>query len=255
VKLCAQRKKIALEAVMEIFIGTSGWSNPTWNPSGLVWYQKHSRLNALELAMPFYHLPTEDQVKEWAHDGHQLLWSIRVNKAVTHLFCFNEIAKEKFLTFRELFLPLDNLVSHYVFQLPPHMHPSNRNIIEDFFRFTNLGSRFALEWHNPKWFTEDNIEWAKKLGLTIASIDSPSLPREIINVGGVVYLRLNGRSDWFLHHYSRRELATIVDNIRKTDCSRVIAFLNNDSCQLKNARALLNIFKKPQKRSTSEQNL
>jgi uncharacterized protein YecE (DUF72 family) len=228
---------------MQILVGTSGWSNPIWNPNGLLWYQKNSRLNAIELSMPFYQLPTKEQVTTWALEGRSLTWTIKVNRAITHFFRFNDIAREKFLQFRELFAPLDGLVSHYLFQLPPNAHPSHRENIEAFFHFTGLRERFALEWRNPKWFVPEHIEWAQNLGLTVVSADSPSVPRDIINTNGVVYLRLHGRSDWFEHHYSRKELGHIAEQVQRTGCKRVIAFLNNDSSQLKNARALFNIFK------------
>lgn len=193
--------------------------------------------------MPFYQLPSVEQVKIWAQEGKGLTWSVKVNRSITHFFRFNEVAWEQLLQFRDLFSPLDNAVAHYLFQLPPNAHPSMRESIENFFHRTKLGPRFALEWRNPKWFAPEHIEWAQNLGITVVSADSPAVPRDIINTNGIVYLRLHGRSDWFEHHYSRKELGHIAEAVIKTGCKRVIAFLNNDSSQLKNARALYNIFK------------
>lgn len=227
---------------MEIFVGTSGWSNPLWNPNGLSWYTENSGLNAVELNMSFYQLPTVEQVESWAQEGKSLSWSVKINRSVTHFFRFNEIAFERFLEFKELFKALDKNISHYLFQLPPDAHPSYKKDIENFFAKTGLGARFALEWRNPRWFTKDHLTWAKDLGLTIVSADSPQVPREIINTNGIVYLRLHGRSDWFTHHYSRKELERIVEATRQSGCSKVLAFLNNDSSQLKNARALFQAF-------------
>lgn len=226
---------------MNIFVGTSGWSNPIWNPNGLLWYQKYSRLNAIELNMSFYQLPNKLQVKQWAQEGNSLLWAVKVNRSITHFFRFNHLAQEKFSEFLELFAPLDKLISHYVFQLPPNAHPAMRGDIEKFFHHFGLKSRFALEWRNHKWFLQEHIDWAKRLGITIVSADSPLVPREIISTNKTVYLRLHGRSDWFLHHYSRKELTQIASAIRKTNCEKVFAFLDNDSSQLKNARTFLAI--------------
>ena len=228
---------------MEIFLGTCGWSNPIWNPNGLSWYQEHSRLNAIELNMSFYQLPTADQIEIWTKEAKGLLWSIKVNRSVTHFFRFNDMARKKFTEFRTLFAPLDKNISHYLFQLPPNAHPSMRDEVEDFFYFTGLKERFALEWRNPKWFVKEHIDWAKRLGLTVVSADSPHIPREIINTSGTVFLQLYGRSDWFEHHYSRKELTHIAEMVQKSHCHRMVAFLNNDSSQLKNARALMSIFK------------
>lgn len=227
---------------MEIVVGTSGWSNPIWNPNGLTWYQQNSRLTGIELVMSFYHLPTKEQIQQWVSEGENLKWSVKVNRSVTHFFRFNAIAREKFLEFRELFKPLDKQISHYLFQLPPNAHPTVRDEIADFFHFTGLKDRFALEWRNPRWFTKEQVAWARDLGLTVVSADSPSIPRDFMNTNGTVYLRLHGRSDWFEHHYSRKELSHIAQGVKTTGCKRVFAFLNNDSSQLKNARALQAIF-------------
>lgn len=228
---------------MDILVGTSGWSNPIWNPNGLSWYERHSRLNAIELTMSFYHLPTKEQIALWADEGKNLAWAVKVNRAVTHFFRFNDMALEKFHEFKELFLPLDERISYYLFRLPPNAHPAIRSDIESFYRKVELGPRFALEWRNQKWFTKAHVDWAKELGITIVSADSPSIPRDIMCTAGTVYLRLHGRSDWFEHHYTRKELAHIAIAVLATGCNRVIAFLDNESSQLKNARAFLTIFK------------
>ncbi len=228
---------------MEIFVGTAGWSNPIWNPGGLKWYQEKSQLNAVELTMSFYQLPTPMQVAEWAQVGKDLAWSVKVNRSVTQLFRFNHTAQEHFAHFRKLFQPLDHLISHYVFQLPPNMHPTMRKGIEAFFIDTGLGSRIALEWRNPKWFMEEQIEWASDLGICLVSADAPSIPRDILCINETVFLRLHGRSDWFLHHYSRKELGHIAQAIRDTGCKKLYAFLDNESAQLKNARAFFSILR------------
>lgn len=228
---------------MEILVGTSGWSNPIWNPNGLTWYVENSRLNAIELNMSFYQLPKREQIITWAEEGKQLNWTVKMNRSVTHFFRFNEIAFEKFLEFQELFAPLDDRVAYYLFQLPPNAHPAARDEIEAFFHKSKLGARFALEWRNQRWYSKDHVDWAKSLGITIVSADSSLVPADIINTSGTVYLRLHGRSDWFLHHYSRKELSRIAISVIESGCQRVVAFLNNDSLQLKNARALLQVFR------------
>ena len=228
---------------MEILVGTTGWSNPIWNPNGLPWYVENSRLNAIELNMSFYQLPSHDQIISWADEGKNLEWTVKINRSVTHFFRFNDIAFERFREFKNLFAPLDNQVAYYLFQLPPNAHPTIRKDIEIFFEKSGLGPRFALEWRNARWFSKDHIEWAKSLGITVVSADSSLVPRDIINTSGTVYLRLHGRSDWFEHHYSRKELSRIAISVIESGCHRVIAFLKNDSSQLKNARALLQVFR------------
>jgi len=218
---------------MEILVGTSGWSNPLWNPNGLSWYAQNSGLNAIELNMSFYQMPHKDQINAWADEGRNLLWTVKVNRSVTHFFRFNDTALERFFEFKKIFAPLDQKIAYYLFQLPPNAHPAMRKDIESFYHKSKLGERFALEWRNQKWFSKEYIDWAKSLGITIVSADSQIAPREIFMSSKTVYLRLQGRSDWFQHYYSRRELSRISKKIIETGCKRVIAFLDNDSAQLK----------------------
>lgn len=224
---------------MKIYVGTSGWSNPLWNPNGLEWYVKNSGLNAVELTMSFYQLPTKYQIENWVNNGKNLLWSVKVHRSITHFFRFNNLAVEKFSEFLELFSHLDPFIEYYLFQLPPNAHPSIKDDIEKFFNHFANKNKFALEWKNQKWFTNENIQWAKQLGVTIISADAPLVPRDIIYTTKTVYLRLHGRSDWFEHHYTRKELSNISQRVKNSQCERIIAFLNNQNSQLKNAQTLL----------------
>jgi uncharacterized protein YecE (DUF72 family) len=228
---------------MQIHVGTSGWSNPIWNPNGLEWYVNNSGLNAVELNMSFYHLPHKYQIEEWAEIGKKLLWTVKVNRSITHFFRFNNTAVEKMVEFLELFSSLDHITHYYLFQLPPNAHPNIKNDIENFFKKFKNHKKFALEWKNQRWFSAENMKWAKDLGITIISADAPLVPRDIICTNETVYLRLHGRSDWFEHHYSRKELSNIVKRVIQTKCKRVIALLNNQTSQLKNAQALMYILK------------
>lgn len=227
---------------MQVLVGTTGWSNPIWNPGGFTWYKENSGLDAVELNMSFYQLPTKEQIIKWAEKTGDISWSVKVNRSVTHFFRFKGHAYDSWAAFADLFSSLDKHVSHYLFQLPPNAHPNIKNDIEEFFHKTNLGNRFALEWRNQKWFSPEHIKWAKDLGITIVSADSPTVPRDIMCTTDTVYLRLHGRSDWFQHYYSRKELSNIVKRVQATNCKKVVAFLNNEAFQLKNARMLKTIF-------------
>lgn len=228
---------------MQIYVGTSGWSNPLWNPNGLEWYVKNSGLNAIELTMSFYHLPNRYQIEDWATQGKSLLWTIKVHRSITHFFRFNSLALEKFNEFLELFSDLDPFTEYYLFQLPPTAHPTMKNDIEKFFNNFSNKNKFALEWKNQKWFNQEHIKWAKDLGITIISADEPCVPRDVVTTTNTVYLRLHGRSDWFEHHYTRKELGNIALRVKNSNCDRIIAFLNNQNSQLKNAQTLLYTFK------------
>jgi uncharacterized protein YecE (DUF72 family) len=226
---------------MKIFVGTSGWAYG-WNEGGnFDWFIKNSRLNAVELNMSFYRFPFPNLVNAWARKGSSLRWAIKVNRLVTHVFKFNERAWNAWRKFEKLFDPLKSNIDFFLFQLPPSAKPSFAEKVEEFYKRTGLGERFALEWRNVNWFKEEWLGWASKLGLTLVSLDSPDFPRDIFKTSESVYLRMHGRYAWYSHFYSREELEEVVKKIKEAKPERAYVFFNNDHAMLANAREMLSL--------------
>lgn len=224
---------------MDIFVGTSGWAY-SWNIGGsLQWYSDNTELNAIELNASFYRFPYPSQVKGWAVKGKNLKWAIKVSRRITHLNKFNEEAREIWTRFKELFSPLDSITEFYLFQLPPSATPKDLPKIVEFFRFTGLGKRFALEPRNVQWFDKSVIDEIKETGITWVSINAPKLPTDIINTTGTVYLRMHGKAAWYSYDYSTEELIEIARKIKDVNPERVFVFFNNDHAMLKNALEML----------------
>ncbi len=229
---------------MKVFVGTSGWLY-SWNEGGsLDWYLKNSGLNAVELNFSFYRFPFPNQVKSWKEKGKNLRWAVKVNRLITHQFKFNERAQRLWQRFFQLFTPMDDLIDFYLCQLPPNFSPKERNRLERFILPANLGSRCALEVRHSEWFSEENYRWAKEMGVTWVAIDSPEFPRDIIKTSEAVYLRLHGRSGWYSHDYSKRELEEIAERIILVKPKRVFIFFNNDQAMLENAQVMRGIFQR-----------
>ena len=190
---------------MEVRIGVSGWSY-AWNPNGFDWFIRNSGLNTVELNASFYRFPFPNQVKSWVKKTEEmnpeLKWSIKVNRLITHIFKFSKRALVTWKKFEKLFEPLNEFIDFYLFQLPPSVTPSMAERIESFFKEVKLNERFALEWRNIRWFDDEWVGWARKLGLTLVSVDAPDLPREIFNTNSIVYVRMHGRTFWYFHYYT-----------------------------------------------------
>lgn len=229
---------------MEIFVGTSGWTYD-WNADGsLSWYARHSGLNCIELNASFYRFPFPNQVKSWTLKGKNLRWIIKVNQFITHKFKFNEKALNLWKKFKNIFKPLDEIIDFYLFQLPPILSPNFYRKLEEFVIKSELGSRFALEARNIKWFTEEWIKWASRLDITWVSVDSPEHPREIFSSNGLVYVRMHGRDFWYSHYYEDEELEEIVKKILEIKPLKVYVLFNNDTNMLENARRMYFLLKK-----------
>jgi uncharacterized protein YecE (DUF72 family) len=229
---------------MKVFVGTSGWAYG-WNEGGdFQWFVENSGLNAVEINASFYRFPFPSQVKGWAKRTKGIRWAVKVNRLITHVFKFGERAKHTWKRFEEIFSPLNKSVDFYLFQLPPNSTPSMADKIARFAKFTALGERFALEVRNEKWFSPENLEWARKNKITWVSIDAPEFSREIFRTTDFVYLRMHGRESWYSYNYSREELKEVAERIKKATPKATYVFFNNNHDMLNNAREMRRILER-----------
>lgn len=233
---------------MEIYVGTSGWFYNSWNPElTLDWYLKNSGLNSIELNASFYRYPYPNQVKSWFTKTKELApnlrWSIKVCRVITHTYKFNERAFELWKRFENLFKPLDKNIEFYLFQLPPSLTSQFSKTLEKFIIKTKLKERFALEVRNIDWFKPECIKWASKLKITWVSVDSPKFPLDVYNTSGIVYERMHGRTAWYSHYYTDKELKEVKEKILKTNPKKVYIYFNNDHAMLENAVRMFRLLK------------
>jgi uncharacterized protein YecE (DUF72 family) len=227
---------------MDVFVGTCGWMYPSWNHGrSLDWYIRFSELNAIELNSSFYRFPLQGQINNWVKKGSSLKWSIKVNRFITHVYKFGNKSYSTWKKFKKLFSKLDPYVHFYLFQLPPSFTDELKERIEQFYLKTHLGKRFALEPRNDSWFKKENIKWAKKLNITWVSIDAPKFSRDVYRTTDAVYVRVHGRSAWYSHNYTDKELKEIADKILKVKPKRCYVFFNNNHAMLENARRMYDI--------------
>ncbi len=224
---------------MELYIGTSGWLYD-WNVGGsLEWYVRRSGLNAIELNSSFYRTPFPSQVKSWSIKGRSLRWSIKVLQYITHYYKLSGRALKLWERFRNIFKPMDNLVDFYLLQLPPNFKSSPDSVakLSDFVKSTGLKWRLAVEFRHRSWFNETTMRLCEDLEVTLVSIDSP-IGTWIWRSGSAVYLRLHGRSEWYLYNYSSEELRELAKAINGLKPGKAYIFFNNNHYMLENARVM-----------------
>jgi uncharacterized protein YecE (DUF72 family) len=170
---------------------------------------------------------------------------VKVNRLVTHVFKFSEKAFLTWKKFEKIFEPLRERIDFFLFQLPPILIPKSAERIEAFYKKTKLEEKFALEWRNLSWFEKTWVKWAENLGLTLVSIDAPDFekfPREIYCTSRIVYLRMHGRTAWYSHYYTNKELEEIKGKILKTKAEKVYIYFNNDE-MFDNAKRMFSLLK------------
>ena len=221
------------------YVGTSGWSYE-WNLGNtLDWYITESHLNAIELNMSFYRFPYPSMVKSWATKGKNLAWVIKVHRSITHFKKLNSSAAESFQRFKRLFAPLDHLIHYYLLQLPPSF--TDLDTLERFIKTTGT-EKIAVEFRHQTLFTPAVMQWGKKQGILLVSVDAPQLPRNLMS-HNIIYERIHGRTGWYSHDYSDEELEEIHKRISATDPTTVYVFFNNNHAMLQNALRMNTLIK------------
>jgi len=223
--------------IEDIRIGTSGWSYD-WNPDGFDWYVANSGLNTVELNMSFYRFPYKKIVQSWAkRTPDDFVWSIKVHQSITHKHRFSGRSMEIWTKFKERFKPLLPNVRYFLFQLPPKFKPSGRSLenLEHFIQDVNLGHSFVLEWRNEEWFKDEWIDWARRLGITLCTVDSPELPNMVLKSNDHIYVRFHGRIFWYSHNYTEMELLDVIRRVIQHKPKFIAIYFNNNHDMLKNA--------------------
>jgi len=233
---------------MDVYVGTSGWLYD-WNPDGLDWYLKNSGLNSVELNSSFYRFPYPNQVRGWARRTFYrrgFKWSIKIHRSISHYRKVSENSYGIFSKFLNLFRPLDKYIEFYLLQLPPKYIMNNENIdkIREFIRNFRLEYKLAVEFRNDTWFNDEAIELSNEYKFIFVSVDSPQISF-IRESNDTIYLRMHGRTDWYIHYYTDDEINEIIDRILSYKVKKIYIYFNNNHDMLENSRRFMNmIYKK-----------
>lgn len=119
---------------------------------------------------------------------------MKVHRSITHLRKLSEKSLATWSRFRDLFKPLEDYVDFYLFQMPPTFRMSKDSIarLRSFAEAAHLGSKLAIEFREPSWFSQEAASICREVGATPVSVDSP-IGTWIVSSNDVVYLRMHGR--------------------------------------------------------------
>ncbi len=223
-------------------VGTSGYSY-FWNlgvPTPFEWYIKQG-FNTVEINASFYRFPSSSWIKAWSKAPPGFDFSVKVHRFITHYARLSEKAVKLWHTFKGLFKPIEDRVAFWLFQMPQSFTPTEKNFkrLNAFFNTLQLGSAAVLEFREPSWWSVKGV--LEEIGVLFCSVDAPSLPREMVCLRGVLYLRLHGREEWYAYVYSRSELEEIAERVKKMGAERAYIYLNNDLAMLDNGKLLMEL--------------
>ena len=221
---------------MEIYVGTSGWFYD-WNEGkNFDWFVKNSGLNSVELNASFYRFPFPNQIKSWSKKCKNIRFAVKVHRKITHNLKLKKEAKDVWYDFKNLFSPLEKNIDFYLFQMPPSFSLNYFDRIVEFFKGEKNKRKFAIEFRHNDWFNGKVVKEIEKIGLVFVSVDSPKIKSFIVKTNNIIYLRFHGRTNWYNHNYSKKELTEIGKKVKKLNPEKIYAYFNNNHNMLSNAQ-------------------
>jgi uncharacterized protein YecE (DUF72 family) len=231
-----------------IVVGCSGWFYWHWRdrfyPSALPtrdWFKHYStRFKTVELNAPFYSWPTVGTVNSWKRQAgrRQFIYTVKVCELITHVKRFSG-TRELIRDFYYIAELLGSRMGCFLFQLPPSFKytPARlKRILEQLDpRYRNV-----VEFRHRSWWKANVYAAFKKAKVIFCSTSGPGLPDELVKTADDIYIRFHGRKRWYVHDYSKEEVAEWVARIKQSGATRVWAYFNNDrdGNAIKNAREL-----------------
>jgi uncharacterized protein YecE (DUF72 family) len=134
----------------------------------------------------------------------------------------------------------------FLFQFPPsYRYTASR--LKSIVAQLDPAYRNAVEFRHRSWWRESVYEALADRGITFCAVSAPRLPETFPANQRLLYVRFSGRTRWYLHDYSREELATWVERIRASGAEEVWVYFNNDrqGYAVKNALMLRRMLRAP----------
>jgi uncharacterized protein YecE (DUF72 family) len=198
-----------------LYCGTSGFAYPSWKPdfypakTAPKDFLKHyaARLNAVEINYTFRQLPSASTLQKWveATPG-GFLFACKAHQRITHILRLKE--SEFTGAFFKAIDPLRSArrLGPVLFQLAPNFK-CNAPLLEAFLEKLPDDLRYAFEFRNPSWLSEEVYRLLEKhrVSLCLAESDKLEIPRVI--TADFVYSRLRKGE------YSAAERAEIQERV------------------------------------------
>ena len=230
--------------ISAILIGTSGYTY-SWNKgksNKFEWYINQG-FNSVEINGSFYRFPTESWTNNWKKvSGEKFMFSIKVHRSITH---YTRLKGNKSVQlwkrFKKSVEPIEDKVLFWLFQMPSTFKFNQENLerLTIFANKAELNNKAVMEFRDSSWWSKASLKELQKNKFSICSVDAPLLPKKILNLNNIIYLRLHGSKSWYNYIYSEKELKRIISKLQKKRASKKAVYLNNDHGMLANGKYLM----------------
>ena len=238
-----------------LFVGTSGWTYDDWKgcfyPKGLPksrWFDYYSsRFPAVEINATFYRAFKDQTYLKWRERAPQDFgYVLKAPKIITHRKYLVDVEADVQVFIQSAAL-LEDKLEMILLQVAPGT-PYDLERLQKALLAFNEPTQVAVEFRDPRWFTDEVADLLKAVGATFCNPDSPRQKLTDILTSNRAYLRLHGREHWYSYNYSHEELieiAKVAREMTRRGANRVYIFFNNDfeGYAPANALALLDILR------------
>lgn len=175
---------------MDLHIGTSGWSYPSWKPAFypqklpskrfLEFYS--TQLNAVELNATFRRMPTASAIAGWVGaTPPDFRFAAKAHQSITHIKRLKD-ADESLRFFLRSLEPMreSGKLGAVLLQVPPNLKADSA-LLERFVQLLPVAYRFAFEFRHESWFTGATYEILKKKNVALCWAESEKItaPRTV----------------------------------------------------------------------------
>ncbi len=228
-----------------VHIGTSGWSYDHWigrfypedvrKNKWLGYYSKE--FDTVEINSSFYHLPKPKTFTNWNENTKKdFLFSVKVSRYITHIKRLKD-CREPLGRLFESAVELGGKLGPFLFQMPPNLKKDG-NVFREFLGMLPGNYKYAFEFRNESWFSEDIYELLEKYNCAIVISSSPGFPYREKITGNICYIRMHGSGELYRSCYSKDELKKISALVKKNLNKNIESYVyfNNDA----DANAIIN---------------
>jgi uncharacterized protein YecE (DUF72 family) len=172
----------------KILVGTQGWNYDGWigpfyppKTSKQEMLRLYSKVfNTVEIDSTFYAIPAESSVRSWAaRTPAGFTFSVKLPSEITHKNRLKD-SRDYLIQFIDRMRSLEQKLGCVLIQLPPDFSPGERQSLRDFLEILPTDVRFAVEFRDQKWITEQTLKELNEYKVALTLTDSRWIDRDSI---------------------------------------------------------------------------
>jgi uncharacterized protein YecE (DUF72 family) len=197
-----------------LFIGTSGWSYPSWRgpffpievmvKDHLAYYA--TQFASAELNGVFYRTPTLEAVRRWRDqtpDDFVFAW--KASKFITHWKRLSDKSRNSLALIEQRLKILGPKAGPVLFQLPSRFEADPARLTS-FCKLLPKRRRYAFEFRHRSWYTDEIYALLQRYDIALCISDHHDAPAPWKVTASHVYVRGHGPGGAYKDHYSDTEL-------------------------------------------------